>query len=97
MLNVKKLLAGASASVLASTALIGGMMAAATPASATAWDCQEYLKQHGYFVNAVKIDACGRGTNGTMGSHIACVTQLVGDRVKSRDAENSCDLAPNGD
>ncbi|MEV0316911.1 hypothetical protein ACIBKX_32240 [Streptomyces sp. NPDC050658] len=94
MLIAKKLLAGAAASVLASTALIGGMTAAATPAAASAYDCQEYLRGW-YNMTPPRIEACGRAVSGTLGGRTMCVTQLVTHGVASRHATNACDLADN--
>lgn len=85
----KRLLPRASAAFLAATGLLGWLMVAATPAQASAADCQRYLTDRGYKLTDDRINACAND-NG-----IWCIVFLQNSGVPERHAKNACDLSDN--
>ncbi|WP_143658683.1 hypothetical protein [Streptomyces sp. IMTB 2501] len=69
-------------------------VALATPASASAGDCTNYLAGQGYSVGSGVRKAClvGSSPGGEVGFGI-CRTELVDLGVKGDDASSACDLA----
>lgn len=96
MMRLKRLLAVASTSCIAATALTAGAVVVATPAQASTWDCTNYLSLQGYSVGAKLTDACAQGARGGPGNYAICLYEL--DRAgvnKERVRINACDLADN--
>ncbi|MPY47630.1 hypothetical protein [Streptomyces acidicola] len=92
---MKKLLASGAAPSLAVTALVAGTLAVATPAHATAYDCQRYLSDRGYTVTATRVNACAKGSGGELIDYVVCYARLTESGVTKNHAENACDLADN--
>ncbi|RSS47616.1 hypothetical protein EF912_26400 [Streptomyces sp. WAC07061] len=74
-------------------------MVAATPASATSFDCQIYLSNVGYTVGPRVKDACAAGADrSVLGSATAwprCISALGSLGIKQRDVVTACTEAGN--
>ncbi|WP_049566519.1 hypothetical protein [Streptomyces sp. SBT349] len=94
MIRLKRLLVGAFTSSIAATALAAGTVALATPAQASAWDCQQYLRDRGYAVGSVETNACAQGARGGLADYAFCLYELDRGGVNNESHRvNACQLA----
>jgi hypothetical protein len=94
MSNMRMLLARASASCLATTAIVAGMVVMAAPAQANASDCVQYLTDRGYRIGPDSRRACRVGASGNEVIYWAMCDQLLAEiGVRSRHSRLACDLA----
>ncbi|MGW0903703.1 hypothetical protein [Streptomyces sp. NPDC002853] len=93
-LNVKRLLVAAS--------MVAGVVAvpvaAAAPASATAWDCRAWVKNHGYTVGPKVTKACdaaakGKGTPSSPFYVGKCKVALMAAGVRESIVSDACRMS----
>lgn len=90
---MKKRLFRFAAPVALAGALVGGSVAVASPAQASASDCREYLAKKGYSVGPIVKGNCAIASIGTPDAENTCYVNLVKAGVEKAHARHACVIA----